>query len=394
MSQRRKRHRQQPLLLRGGYTYLDAVVQRSFTNDDRPCWIPSHIHNGIPVAHILRYKVRRPFRRAPHTGYFSANSHATEVHRLFSSAFASRSDDSTYLCGEHASGAKSLLLPNRNLDFGYASWTRAEATSSSHWLGIYAQANNLLSEQHIAPIGYPSLPMNFHGASASIGESASRPLASTRQPPTPATASPCPSLSQNPTRKKPLRGRARFQAQYARPPPRCLDSPRKFPSQNPQNCLFFHQFVRYITPHVRYGTLLPINPLGLPSRRFAVSGHAKVFRPLLSDVPLGVWRAFFMRQLQQHRRRQTAYAVRVLGEPNDNYRFRFGILCLAIFSPSPSSPAPSIFDMHHPRAQLPVPSSTPPELLFPAPPSPSRTRPPTTVKLCCGLKWLLQSPPA
>jgi iron complex outermembrane receptor protein/vitamin B12 transporter len=28
-------------------------------------------------------------------------------------------------------------------------------------MDIYAQAENLLSEQHIAPIGYVSLPMNF-----------------------------------------------------------------------------------------------------------------------------------------------------------------------------------------------------------------------------------------
>jgi len=28
------------------------------------------------------------------------------------------------------------------------------------WLDIYAQANNLLNSQKIAPIGYPSLPFN------------------------------------------------------------------------------------------------------------------------------------------------------------------------------------------------------------------------------------------
>jgi len=39
---------------------------------------------------------------------------------VFSSAFASRSDDSTYLEGEDAFGSNSLLLPNRNLDYGYA----------------------------------------------------------------------------------------------------------------------------------------------------------------------------------------------------------------------------------------------------------------------------------
>ncbi len=29
----------------------------------------------------------------------------------------------------------------------------------ANWLGVYVQGENLLSQQHIAPIGYPSLPM-------------------------------------------------------------------------------------------------------------------------------------------------------------------------------------------------------------------------------------------
>jgi iron complex outermembrane receptor protein/vitamin B12 transporter len=29
------------------------------------------------------------------------------------------------------------------------------------WLGIYAQLDNLVSDQHIGPIGFPSLPFTF-----------------------------------------------------------------------------------------------------------------------------------------------------------------------------------------------------------------------------------------
>jgi vitamin B12 transporter len=29
------------------------------------------------------------------------------------------------------------------------------------WLAAYTQLNNLTSNQHIGPIGYPSLPFNF-----------------------------------------------------------------------------------------------------------------------------------------------------------------------------------------------------------------------------------------
>ena len=79
----------------------------------------------------------------------------------FASAFASRSDDSTYLEFADANGGNSLLLPNRNLDFGYAKLDLGGSYQLLSWLGIYGQAENLTSNQHMAPIGYPSLPMNF-----------------------------------------------------------------------------------------------------------------------------------------------------------------------------------------------------------------------------------------
>jgi iron complex outermembrane receptor protein/vitamin B12 transporter len=55
----------------------------------------------------------------------------------------------------------SLLIPNRNLDYGFA---KIDFGGSFQWfsrLAIYGQAENLTSDQHIAPIGYPSLPFNF-----------------------------------------------------------------------------------------------------------------------------------------------------------------------------------------------------------------------------------------
>jgi iron complex outermembrane receptor protein/vitamin B12 transporter len=77
---------------------------------------------------------------------------------MFTSAFASRSDDSTYLEGADANGGNSLLLPNRNLDHGYAKLDIGGSYQLLPWLSVYAQAENLLDQQQIAPIGYPSLP--------------------------------------------------------------------------------------------------------------------------------------------------------------------------------------------------------------------------------------------
>ena len=59
------------LFLRGGYTYLDAVVQRSFTNDDEallgpiPTW--QNIPNGIQIGPYSPLEGRSPLPpRAPH----------------------------------------------------------------------------------------------------------------------------------------------------------------------------------------------------------------------------------------------------------------------------------------------------------------------------------------
>jgi vitamin B12 transporter len=100
----------------------------------------------------------RPFRRAPHTGFFSATWANKKFTAVFNAAFASRSDDSTFLEYVDENGGNSLLLPNRNLDFGYAKLDIGGSYPIFSWLDVYAQAENLLDDQHIAPIGYPSLP--------------------------------------------------------------------------------------------------------------------------------------------------------------------------------------------------------------------------------------------
>jgi len=155
------------LFLRGGYTYLDAVVQRSFTNDEASTGTPIPTYNGvaggIPIGEDSPLQGARPFRRAPHTGFLTATYSTRNLTGLFSAAFASRSDDSDFLAYDDINGLNSLLLPNRNLDSGYAKLDLGGSYQLLNWVSIYAQAENLLNNQHIAPIGYPSLPLTVHG---------------------------------------------------------------------------------------------------------------------------------------------------------------------------------------------------------------------------------------
>ena len=151
------------LFLRGGYTYLDGVVQRSFNSDNEALtggYAPTYnnIPNGIPIGAISPLVGARPFRRAPHTGFFTATYAEKKYSAILTSAFASRSDDSTYLEDKDENDLNSLLLPNRNLDHGYAKLDLGGSYSLLSWLAIYGQVENLTGNRHIAPIGYPSLP--------------------------------------------------------------------------------------------------------------------------------------------------------------------------------------------------------------------------------------------
>jgi iron complex outermembrane receptor protein/vitamin B12 transporter len=159
------------LVFRGGYTYLDAVVQRSFDSDNEALmggYAPTYPYgctlgtaSCIPIGAYSPLVGARPFRRSPHTGFFTAAYDHKSLTGLFNVSFASRSDDSTYLEDADASGGNSLLLPNRNLDYGYAKLDLGASYKLLSWLKVYGQAENLANNRHIAPIGYPSLPFNF-----------------------------------------------------------------------------------------------------------------------------------------------------------------------------------------------------------------------------------------
>ena len=149
------------IFLRGGYTYLDAVIQRSFTNSDVALLGPLPTYNGIPIGSDSPLQGARPFRRPPHTGFFTATYSARKLSAMFTSAFVSRSDDSDFLGGGDINGGNGLLLPNRNLDPGFAKLDIGASYQLLTWLGIYGEAENLTDNQHMAPIGYISLPANL-----------------------------------------------------------------------------------------------------------------------------------------------------------------------------------------------------------------------------------------
>ena len=156
------------LLLQGGYSYLDAVVQRSFTadalqpvfNTGLPGTAPPSFAQ-IPIGASGPLRGARPFARPPNTGFAAVSYNGEQYTMGFTAAFASRSDDSTFLAGRDFAEGNSLLLPNRDLDFGYARLDLGGSYQALSWLAAYAQLDNLTGNKKLGQLGYPSLPFTF-----------------------------------------------------------------------------------------------------------------------------------------------------------------------------------------------------------------------------------------
>ncbi|HZY63165.1 MAG TPA: TonB-dependent receptor [Edaphobacter sp.] len=151
------------IFLRGGYTYLASIVLQSFSTDAAANGTAADNPNlpGIPIGSSYPLVGARPFRRPANTGFFSAQYASTRFTAALKGALAGRSDDSTFLSYSDINGGNTLLLPNHNLDFGYAKLDAYGTYAATHHITVFAELGNLLSQRHIAPIGYPSLPFTF-----------------------------------------------------------------------------------------------------------------------------------------------------------------------------------------------------------------------------------------
>ncbi len=153
------------IFVRAGYTYLLTRVEQSFSSDAAaalggyPPTNPNLL--SIPIAAYSPFVGSRVFRRPPHTAFFSAQYTGQKWTAALRGAGASRSDDSTFLAYADPSEGNSLLLPNRNLDFGYLKLDVDGTYTATRHITVFAELDNLLNNQHIGPIGYPGLPFTF-----------------------------------------------------------------------------------------------------------------------------------------------------------------------------------------------------------------------------------------
>jgi vitamin B12 transporter len=143
---------------RGGYTYLDATVQRSFSSGVlSPAFNPDF--PGIPIGQYSPLKGARPFRRSPQSGYFALGYSRSKWAATLTGTLVGRRDDSTFLTDSN--GGNTLLLPNKNLDPAYQRLALSGSYDVTHHIRAFASADNLLAQHYQEVFGFPALPFTF-----------------------------------------------------------------------------------------------------------------------------------------------------------------------------------------------------------------------------------------
>jgi iron complex outermembrane receptor protein/vitamin B12 transporter len=149
------------LFARGGYTYTDAVVQRSFSSDQAggESFNPAFNFANIPIGAFSPLVGARPFRVAPHSGYFGLNYTRSKFYGSLTGTLVGRRDDSDFLFDSNF--GPTMLLPNRDLDGAYQRLDLSGSYQFTSKLTAYTNIQNLLSEHYDQTFGFPSLPFTF-----------------------------------------------------------------------------------------------------------------------------------------------------------------------------------------------------------------------------------------
>jgi vitamin B12 transporter len=144
--------------MQGEYTYLSAVVTRSFSSDAlQPAINPAF--PNIPIGVFSPLVGARPFNRAPHSGSLLIDYSQRKFGLALAGYFVSRQDSSTFLTDGFF--GNSMLLPNHNLNAGYQKIDLSGRYPVNRLLTAYFSVENLLSQHYEQAFGFPSLPLTF-----------------------------------------------------------------------------------------------------------------------------------------------------------------------------------------------------------------------------------------
>jgi vitamin B12 transporter len=149
------------------YTYLDAVVTRSFSSSALfPAFNPAF--PNLPIGADAPLVGGRPFRRPSDSGSFMLAYSRRRFGVNLNGYIAGRSDDSTYLVDRDF--GDTMLLPNHDLLAGYQLVGLSGWYSLDRYVRLYTSMSNVLDEHYQAAFGYPALPFTFRaGVRFSLG---------------------------------------------------------------------------------------------------------------------------------------------------------------------------------------------------------------------------------
>ena len=152
------------------YTFLDAEVTEAFgasasTNPQFP---------GIPIGAFSPLVGNRPFRRPANSGNLLLSYSRGPGQIAVAGYFSGKQDDSTLLSDGFF--GNSLLLPNQDMDKGYAKIDLSGSYRLHPRLKWYASIENLLNQDYQAAAGYPALPITIRtGVSVTLGGASAAP---------------------------------------------------------------------------------------------------------------------------------------------------------------------------------------------------------------------------
>lgn len=156
------------LRVSGSYTRLDAEVTESLSSSVSPQFNP--LFPNVPIGGYTALVGERPFRRPANTGNLLVAYTRKRATAALSAYFAGKADDSTYLVGSDENFGNTLLLPNQNLNFGYAKVDLSGGVQITPRLKWFATVENLFDVDYRPAFAFPALPINLRtGVTVQLG---------------------------------------------------------------------------------------------------------------------------------------------------------------------------------------------------------------------------------
>jgi vitamin B12 transporter len=141
------------------FTHLNATITKSLSSGAlTPSFNPAF--PGIPIGSFGPLLGQQPFRRPANTGSLLVSYSVGPAVVAVSGYFAGKSNDSTFLGGSDANFGNSLLLPNENLNAGYAKIDLSGSYAFNRTIRWYLTVENVLNQHYEPAFGFPALPIN------------------------------------------------------------------------------------------------------------------------------------------------------------------------------------------------------------------------------------------